>query len=979
MKLSQIITKINSWENLKSVLEFKEPLEKGNIFEEITKYYLEFDPKYKTKIKHVWLQKEIPQSILKKLNLPNDDKGIDLIAETHEGAYWAIQCKYHQDEEKTLSHRSISTFIALSKGIAENITYCLVSTTLDDYAKIYKGKKNIGFINSDTWNKLDKAFFDFVRDKIKGKETKVIAYKPKKHQKNAIKEAMNYFIKENNSRGKLIFPCGAGKSLTGYWLINTLKANRIIIAVPSLALVKQTLEVYLRESVANKENIDWLCVCSDESIGKNDDIAIFTQDIGIPCVTDIKVISNWMKKQKAGENKKSIIFTTYQSGRTIAESAKKNKFKFDLGILDEAHKTVGDKNRMFSHLLFDKNIFISKRIFMTATERRYIGASEDMLSMDNSKIYGETFSTLSFTEAIKLKILSDYKIITLFVSDENIKQLIEKNAFVRPKGQKLDAITESRTIASLIGLREAMDKYPISHAISFHSSIAKSKSFEESQTIFSKKFKQYSKIDSFHISGAMPMGERNKIITEFKNSKKALITNAKCLTEGIDVPNIDCVLFADPRKSTIDIVQAVGRALRWKDNKIGYVILPVFTNSKTKEGIIDSDEFKDVLSTLRALASNDERIIEYFREISSGKKRKSNGSPITFHIDEKLAKLINEKDFINSLEITSWNKLAKLSWMPFNEAKEFVRKLNLTTRQEWVNYCNSGKKPFDIPVALNNVYKAEWKGLGDFLGTGKIADRDKVYLSFSEAKDFLAKLKLKSRKEWDSYCKSGNKPENIPAFPNRTYKNEWKGMGDFLGTGKIAYVNMKYLPFNEAKLFALNLNLKTKDEWFTYAKTDNKPKNIPTAPNNTYKLDWKGWGDFLGTGRIATFSIKYRPFEEARVFARKLKLNSINQWLNYCKQGKKPDDIPTKPNSTYKNEWISWGDYLGNGKIADQFKLYRSFDSAREFARKLGLKSGAQWITYSKSDKKPQDIPAFPQRTYKSEWKGMADFLGNLN
>ena len=422
--LQKFCKEVNNWNEFKEVLSGLSKLEKGKTFEELTKYYLQYNPVYKSKLKQVWLQHELTPTILKKLGLPKNDQGIDLIAETKEGSYWAIQCKYLQDEDKKLSHRSISTFVSLSKGIAKNISYCLVCTTLDDYATLYKGQENIGFCTSDEWRKLDKDFFDWLRTAIAGKDKKRVAYQPKPHQAKALKDAKDYFINQKNKRGKLIFPCGAGKSLTGYWITRELNAKQIIVAVPSLSLVKQTLEVYLRETLANNEEVSWLCVCSDEGIGKNDDITVHTNEIGVPCVTDKNKIAEWLKKNK---KHKTIIFSTYQSGKTIAEACKMARHRFDLGIMDEAHKTVGDKDKLFSHLLFDNNIPVDKRIFMTATERRYAGASDTVLSMDDVEVYGDTFTQLSFKEAIEIGILSDYKIVTLFISNEEVKKLINEN------------------------------------------------------------------------------------------------------------------------------------------------------------------------------------------------------------------------------------------------------------------------------------------------------------------------------------------------------------------------------------------------------------------------------------------------------------------------------------------------------------------------------------------------------------------------
>jgi superfamily II DNA or RNA helicase len=1035
--LKRNISSINSWSDLKNLLDTKTKQEKGQAFEELTKYFLEYNPVYKTKLKHIWLHKEIPSSVSKKLNLPSNDQGIDLIAETFEGTYWAIQCKYLQDEDQRLSHRAISTFISLSTGIAKDITYCLVCTTVDEYAKIYQGKENIGFVNSDEWRKLDKEFFDWLRNKLSGKEKNLIPYKPKPHQTKALQEAKSYFTKENNPRGKLVFPCGAGKSLTGYWITRELKSKSIIVAVPSLSLVKQTLEVYLRESVANNDKVSWLCVCSDEGIGTNDDIAIHTNEIGVPCVTDKNYIAKWIKNNSKN---KTIIFTTYQSGKTISEACKIAKHEFDLGIMDEAHKTVGDKDKLFSHLLFDQNIKIKKRIFMTATERRYAGSSDLVLSMDDVNVYGDTFTQMSFKEAIEIGILSDYRIITLFISNDEVKSLIEKNAFVKPTGKEWDQETEARTLASLIALRKAMTEYPIHHAVTFHSSIKKAEAFEQSQSVFSKAYPKFAKVESFHVSGAMPTSRRGKIVDEFAQTNKGIITNAKCLTEGVDVPNIDCVLFADPRKSTVDIVQAVGRALRKKDGKdFGYVILPVFTESNNTDEIINSDEFKEILSTIRALASNDERIIEYFKDVSKGVKKNKKDSLVHFDIDVQLSERINEKELIDSIQLKTWDKLAKLSWMPFEEARNFVHSLKLKSRKEWDRFSKSDKRPLDIPMNPNGVYKNNgWISVGDWLGTGRIADQYKKYRPFHLAKEYVQSLNLIDRNDWIKYCRSGKKPDDIPTSPNKTYENKgwkglkdwlgtgtsefrnfgeakkyasslhlnsesdwkkhtkskefpidvplypqgayknkgWKSWGDFLGTGYIANIKREYKSFIDAREFVKNLHLKGEKEWRAYLKTKKKPNNIPSDPASVYKDEWKGMGDFLGTGTISPRLREYLPYEEARIFARLLDLKSRDQWKAFCKSGKKPANIPETPDQVYKSSWKGMGDFLGTGNIAPSLIQYKSFDEAKQFVRTKGIKTYPEWKIFCESGQRPKDIPSNPNATYKDKWKGFKDFFG---
>jgi superfamily II DNA or RNA helicase len=1038
VNIISLISKINSWSDFKSLLDSKTKQEKGQAFEELTKYFLQYNPVYKTKLKQVWLQKEVPSSVVKKLNLPSNDQGIDLIAETFEGTYWAIQCKYLQDEDQRLSHRAISTFVSLSTGIAENISHCLVCTTVDEYANIYKGKSNIGFVNSDEWRTLDKTFFDWLRAKLKGKEIKRVPYKPKPHQVKALKEAKEYFLKKNNSRGKLVFPCGAGKSLTGYWITRELKPKSIIVAVPSLSLVKQTLEVYLRESVANNEKVSWLCVCSDEGIGTNDDIAIHTNEIGVPCVTDKNYIAKWIKDNSKN---KTIIFTTYQSGKTIAEACNIAKHEFDLGIMDEAHKTVGDKDKLFSHLLFDKNIKIKKRIFMTATERRYAGSSDLVLSMDDVNVYGDTFTQMSFKEAIEIGILSDYRIITLFISNDEVKKLIEKNAFVKPTGKEWDKETEARTLASLIALRKAMTEYPIHHAVTFHSSIKKAEAFEQSQSVFSSAYPQFTKVDSFHVSGAMPTSKRGKIVDEFAQTTKGIITNAKCLTEGVDVPNIDCVLFADPRKSKVDIVQAVGRALRKKEGKeFGYVILPVFTESNNTDEIIDSDEFKEILSTIRALASNDERIIEYFKDVSKGVRKNKKDSLVQFDIDVQLSERINEKELIDSIQLKTWDKLAKLSWMPFEEAREIVKNLGLNSETEWRNHMEKSILPSDIPKTPAYVYaKSGWIGWGDFLGTQNIANQFRDYLTYENAKKFINKFGIKSQNEWRTWAKTKNRPIDIPSNPWDVYKNKgWTSFGDFVGTGIIAPQNKTFLNYQETKQFAIQNKIKTKTEWEElcrsgkkhsnipsspskafknewkgwsiflgkedseiefvnyelaqkYFKDNNiitqkdwnkhciagkRPKNIPRNPQQVYRKEWKNWGEFVGSGFVSYSRRSFLNYKEAKEVLKDKNIKSAKQWKTYCNEGHKQDNIPMNVQDYYSDKgWKGWSDFLGTNTISNKDKIFLTFTEAKKEIKRLGVKSGYEWDKIIRSKQKPTNLPAHPERVYK-EWKGWADFLG---
>jgi superfamily II DNA or RNA helicase len=319
-------------------------------------------------------------------------------------------------------------------------------------------------------------------------------------------------------------------------------------------------------------------------------------------------------------------------------------------------------------------------------------------------------------------------------------------------------------------------------------------------------------------------------------------------------------------------------------------------------------------------------------------------------------------------------------FLPFMQARKYVKILKLKSIAEWRDYCKSGKKPTNIPSNPDKKYKDQgWISFGDWLGTNRIAHNKKKFLQFEKAREFVHGLNLKSVSEWNQYCKSGKKLENLPYSPNREYRHKgWISWSDWLGTDTVAPQKKEYRSFAQARIYARSLGLESQSAWFKYARSKVLPLDIPIAPNQVYKDNgWKSWGDWIGTARIATQNIKFRPFENARAFARTLKLKNQKEWQLYCKSGKKPSDIPQKPERTYKNKgWISYGDWLGSFTVAAQLRDYMSFENARAFAHELNMKSKEEWIDYCKSSKKPDEIPANPNEVYKNEWKGMPDWLG---
>jgi superfamily II DNA or RNA helicase len=250
-------------------------------------------------------------------------------------------------------------------------------------------------------------------------------------------------------------------------------------------------------------------------------------------------------------------------------------------------------------------------------------------------------------------------------------------------------------------------------------------------------------------------------------------------------------------------------------------------------------------------------------------------------------------------------------WRTFEEARKHARGLGLKSAREWEDWRKRGDRPADIPATPNDVYKGKgWAGWGDWLGTGNT--REGEYRSFEQARELVRGRGLKNVREWEEWCKRGDRPADIPSNPQRRYKNKgWAGWGDWLGTGTFSSRHRKLLPFEEARECARGLKLRNQGEWREWVKTGEKPADIPANPDSAYKDEgWVGWGDWLGTGRKPPGD-EWRPFEEARKFARGWGLDNSKEWRELVKTGEKPADIPANPDSVYKAEWRGWADWLG--------------------------------------------------------------------
>ena len=973
MSLIEIIRKSINWDDIyNGLITNSTDLSKaGKTFEQFAKLYFLCEPTVRDEFKNIWLFSDAPLKIKEKLGLGNKDYGIDLILEDHEGLLSVVQCKFKQDQSAAVSWSKDKLANMLADGDKADFFIIFTNASRIDTHTLSKKKNKLRVFTFGDLIHLSNETIEAMQLLLLGQQPIVQPKKsPKDYQKIAIEKSIEGL--EQNDRGQLILPCGTGKTLISLWIHERLNPNYTLVLFPSLALLRQTKNEW---SANRKQHVPYICVCSEKDIDKGDSTQMHLYEISGSVSTDPDEIRTYLRNHK-----QAIVFSTYQSLEAVAEGIKDTEIVFDLALCDEAHKTAGSKKGLYGHIHDDSKIQIRKRLYMTATPR-VLGEnvkgrlSEEevgyLADMNDPQTFGPEFHHMSFKEAIDQGILVDYKIIAMGVSDAEIAAVIKERHYIN------DDVTADE-IANNYALEKFMQKHESGHAITFHSSVAKAQSFKDRHQEF------FTDVDTFHVNGKQTTNDRNVTLKEFERSPKSVVTNARCLTEGVDIPVIDAVYFCDPKNSKIDIVQAAGRALRRADHRgkqLGYIVVPIF--HRNKDGVEDAIEegvFNNLISVIRALSSHDERLVDEIRAIKLGKGLRQ---PQSNHIAiEDVINLIKIEDMGDLSEHLFDQVISKfrLPWRPFEAARVFVHGLDLGGQKDWQDYCKSIDRPIDIPTNPYGVYEnIGWISWGNWLGTGRIAQNLIKYRSFEDARAFVQSLKIKNKEEWKTYCKSGSKPEDIPNDPYSYYKDTgWVSMGDWLGTGRIASYNRQYRPFEEARAFVKTLNLKNGEEWKAYCGSGNKPHDIPASPIQTYKdKGWVSMGHWLGNGKPGKMtSISYA---EAIEFVHLLKLKSRKEWRDYCNRGNKPYDIPGSPSVVYKNKgWVSWGDWLGTGRIASYNMVFELFAEARTWANSLGLKSKSEWENYCQSGNKPDDIPSAPSQTYKNKgWISWGDWLGN--
>ena len=663
--------------------------EKGTKFERLMRSWVLTDPRY-NELEKVWLWEEFPG----RKDFGGTDTGIDLVAKTEMGDYWAIQCKCYA-EGATIDKPALDSFLATSSRTFTNeITFqttrfsnrVWISTTSHWGSNAEEAIRNqeppvtrVGMadLNSSPvdWQKL--------LDGLTGNSALIEGKKPRKHQLDAISKAYTHYITEGNDRGKLIMACGTGKTYTSLLIAEQLLNGKglVLFMVPSIALLGQSLNAW---SADVGKSIKAVCICSDSKasrkIQKNkyDDADDSVVDLAVPASTNPKSIASQLKKYRSHDGL-VVVFSTYQSIDAVSEAQQEILSEtngeygvFDFIICDEAHRTTGvklsDKDESnFTKIHSDDNVKGRKRLYMTATPRLYgesakVKASEKdciLCSMDDKALYGEEFYRVNFSYAVQNGLLTDYKVLVLTVGENDVPDNIKRD--ITDTTTELNFDDTSKLIGVINGLSKMIqgddhrtwdaDPHMMRRAVAFCSSIDKSASragiaSKYVASVLPQISEKYDKnldaeslshtvsITAKHIDGSMNSQERNGILQwladEPDNDRECrVVTNVRCLSEGVDVPSLDAVLFLSARNSQVDVVQSVGRVMRTfhkgqpDEKKYGYIIIPIVVPSgvSAEEALDNSKTFDVVWEILNALRSHDDRFNAMVNKIALNKQK----------------------------------------------------------------------------------------------------------------------------------------------------------------------------------------------------------------------------------------------------------------------------------------------------------------------------------------------------------------------
>lgn len=614
--------------------------EKGTYFERLAVAFMKHDPGMAQEYEDVWLFSDWAKSG----KLDGRDIGIDAVAKVRgEDAYCAIQCKFFREGYR-IQKGDIDSFLSSSqmRPFSRGLIIDTTGAPWSEHAESMLEPLNVQRIGLD---RLEESPIDwaawFERDEIKVAPPKQL----RPHQQEALKDVRDGLSEAD--RGKLIMACGTGKTFTGLKIAEDLvgAGGNVLVLVPSLALMSQTIREWTLDSTTPLRSY---AVCSDAQVGKRrhnvDDVAeVDIHDLDYPATTSAVRLAS--RATQPAPDRMTAVFATYQSIQVLSDAQKRHGFpEFDLIICDEAHRTTGatlagEDESNFVKVHNQDFLAGRKRLYMTATPRVFgdavkakaSEASAVLASMDDEALYGETLFTRGFGWAVEHRLLTDYKVLVLAVDEAMVSGGVQARLADGGTELKLDDATKIiGCYKALIksGLKEelANDGQPMSRALAFCKDIASSKLI---RTEFQAVVSEYLASDEgkaaigeveplscevAHVDGTMGAKERTAHLEWLKEEHGGqicrILSNARCLSEGVDVPALDAILFMHPRKSQVDVVQSVGRVMRRApDKRMGYVILPIGVPAGVtpEEALNDNERYRVVWQILNALRSHDER------------------------------------------------------------------------------------------------------------------------------------------------------------------------------------------------------------------------------------------------------------------------------------------------------------------------------------------------------------------------------------
>jgi predicted helicase len=626
--------------------------EKGDRFERLIQAYLRADPQYTQYFSEVWLWSQWPG------NEGKSDTGIDLVARERDGGYCAIQCKFYAPEHH-LRKQDIDSFFTAS-GKAPFTSRMIVSTT-DDWGPNAEGALDRQQVPVTRIGMADLEQSQIPWDQVWPlPPTGEIGLEPapkhelRLHQTSAVEDVFDGF--ESHDRGKLIMACGTGKTFTALKIAERLAAERerhtsVLFLVPSISLLSQALREWTAQS---QTPMRCFAVCSDTKVGKRSATEdIRAHDLPFPATTDPQKLLEQVK-HAARDARLTVIFSTYQSIATIADAQRAGLAKFNLAICDEAHRTTGvtladSEESHFVRIHEADYIKAAKRLYMTATPRVFddgtkASAQENaavLCSMDDESRYGPEFHRLGFGKAVEQQLLTDYKVLILTVDESYLAHSLQSQFAGQDHELNIGDVAKivgcwnglaKRSGTSGDGSGFAPGEPPMRRAVAFSRSIAESekltKKFAEVIEHYEGAEKDALRCEVHHVDGTYNALRRNEQLEWLKDELGAnecrILSNARCLSEGVDVPALDAVLFLNPRNSVVDVVQSVGRVMRKAhDKEYGYIILPVGIPADVtpEQALADNKRYKVVWQVLQALRAHDDRFNATVNKIDLNKRK----------------------------------------------------------------------------------------------------------------------------------------------------------------------------------------------------------------------------------------------------------------------------------------------------------------------------------------------------------------------